>query len=94
MLKRGGGVRDIRYRKLSEDMAVVELLVDVCDSMGANIVNTICEATSPFILECLEQGQAGIRILSNLCTERMTFSSFSLPIDKLDWKGIKGAKVA
>jgi hydroxymethylglutaryl-CoA reductase len=53
MIKRGGGVQDIRYRQLSTDMAVVELLVNVCDSMGANIINTICESTAPFLLTLL-----------------------------------------
>ena len=43
MVKRGGGVEDIRIRILDSDMIVVELLVNVCDSMGANIVNTIAE---------------------------------------------------
>jgi len=49
MLKRGGGVVDLRWRKLAEDMLVVELLVDVQEAMGANVINTIAEATSPFI---------------------------------------------
>ena len=47
MVKRGGGVEDIRVRQLGEQnkdaMIVVELLVNVCDSMGANVVNTIAE---------------------------------------------------
>lgn len=30
-------------------MAVVDLYINVCDSMGANIVNTICESISPYI---------------------------------------------
>lgn len=50
MVKRGGGVEDIRVRGLGEGMMVVELLINVCDSMGANVVNTIAEQTSPFIL--------------------------------------------
>jgi len=54
MVKRGGGVEDIRVRQLGEAskdaMIVVELLVNVCDSMGANVVNTIAEQTSPFIV--------------------------------------------
>ena len=37
-------------------MAVVEVLVDVCDSMGANIVNTVCEAAAPYIQQLLGQG--------------------------------------
>jgi len=34
-------------------MIVVELLVNVCDSMGANVVNTIAEQTSPFLQKVL-----------------------------------------
>jgi hydroxymethylglutaryl-CoA reductase len=56
---------------------VVELLVNVKDSMGANVVNTIAEHTAPFIQEqILKQGRVGIKILSNLCTERMTMVEF------------------
>ena len=49
MVERGGGVVDLRFRKLSEDMMVVELLVNVCESMGANVINSIAESTAPFI---------------------------------------------
>mgnify|MGYP003695101735 CR=1 FL=1 len=94
MVKRGGGVEDIRYRELGEQMMVVELLVNVCESMGANVVNSVAEATSPFILNLLGQGQIGVRILTNLCTERMCLSEFSMPVDKLAWKGVPGKEVA
>jgi degradative hydroxymethylglutaryl-CoA reductase len=53
MVKRGGGVEDIRVRNLGDQMIVVELLVNVCDSMGANVVNTIAEQTSPYLLEII-----------------------------------------
>ena len=43
MVDRGGGVEDLRFRKLAEDMMVVELLVNVCESMGANVINSIAE---------------------------------------------------
>ena len=49
MLKRGGGVVNVRHKQLCKDMVVVELLVNVCDSMGANVINSVCEATAPFI---------------------------------------------
>ncbi len=46
MVKRGGGVSDIRVRQLngvnSKEYAI-DLVVNVCDAMGANIVNTLCE---------------------------------------------------
>jgi hydroxymethylglutaryl-CoA reductase len=53
MVKRGGGVEDIRVRVLGDKMIVVELLVNVCDSMGANVVNTIAELTSPYLMQVL-----------------------------------------
>jgi hydroxymethylglutaryl-CoA reductase len=47
MVRRGGGVEDIRIRTLgdaqNDQMIVIELLVNVQDSMGANVVNTIAE---------------------------------------------------
>ena len=49
MVERGGGVEDIRFRDLGDQMLVVELLVNVCESMGANVINSVAEATSPFI---------------------------------------------
>ena len=49
MVRRGGGVEDLRIRKLDDSMLVIELLVNVCESMGANIINTIAENTSPYI---------------------------------------------
>jgi len=77
MVARGGGVEDLRFRKLSGSSIVVELLVNVQDSMGANVINTIAEWTAPYLqAEVLGQARIGIRILSNLCTERMTLSSF------------------
>jgi hydroxymethylglutaryl-CoA reductase len=49
MVNRGGGVEDLRFRKLSSNIMVVELLVNVCDSMGANVINSIAEFTAPYI---------------------------------------------
>ena len=94
MVRRGGGVEDIRVRKLSGDMIVIELLINVCESMGANIINTVAENTSPFISEILKQGRVGIRILSNLCTERLTISKFTIPVKELAWKNASGREVA
>ena len=49
MVKRGGGVESVRFKNLNEEMLVVELLVNVKDSMGANVINSIAEHTAPFI---------------------------------------------
>ena len=62
---------DLRVRELkSPHMLLVELLVDVKDSMGANIVNSMCEALASLI-ESLTEGKVNLRIVSNLATERL-----------------------
>ena len=93
MVRRGGGCEGLRVRALGEGMLVVELLVNVCDSMGANVVNTIAEAAAPFLIRVLGQGRAGIRILSNLCTERLTMAEFRVPVKSMGWKGLEGSEV-
>ncbi len=47
MRGRGGGLREIRAKKLEpradgSKMVIVELVVDVCEAMGANKINTLC----------------------------------------------------
>lgn len=51
-------------------MLVVELLVDAKDSMGANVVDSMCEAIAPTI-ESLTKGKVNLRIVSNLATRRL-----------------------
>lgn len=51
-------------------MFIVELLVDVKDSMGANVVDSMTEAVAPLI-ESLTHGKANLRIVSNLATKRL-----------------------
>lgn len=48
MVERGGGVKQIDLRKLkSNDKGrssySLDIIVDVCDAMGANIINTLAE---------------------------------------------------
>ncbi len=73
LVKFGGGARKIEAREINSirgKMFVVHLFVDVRDAMGANAVNTMCEALSPK-LEELTGGTARLRILSNLAVERV-----------------------
>jgi len=82
MVKRGGGVINIRHWRIfhsdiqGQDVMVIELLIDVKEAMGANVTNTVCEGISPYIQSLLENSKVGLRILSNLCVERMTRSEF------------------
>jgi hydroxymethylglutaryl-CoA reductase len=68
----GGGVVDLEVRELSTNrgiMLIVHLLVNVLDAMGANVVNTMAEAVTPY-LEELTGGKIYLRIVSNLATHR------------------------
>jgi hydroxymethylglutaryl-CoA reductase len=51
-------------------MIIVELIVDTHDAMGANIVNTICEAIAQEI-ESITGCQTVLKILSNYATRRL-----------------------
>ncbi|HDD56925.1 MAG TPA: hydroxymethylglutaryl-CoA reductase, degradative, partial [Thermoplasmatales archaeon] len=69
----GGGARDIEIRIVGdskEKMMILHLLVDVRDAMGANAVNTMCEALAP-IVEDITEGKARLKILSNLADRRL-----------------------
>ena len=77
LLSNSGGVRDITAKIISgtsEPMLIVELHVDCRDAMGANIVNTMCEALAP-IIEDITGGSVFLRIVSNLSVERLVRAS-------------------
>ncbi|MBA3531303.1 MAG: hydroxymethylglutaryl-CoA reductase, degradative [Ardenticatenales bacterium] len=70
----GGGARDLEVRHLPDTpvgpMLIVHLLLDTRDAMGANAINTTCEALAPRI-EALTGGRVNLRILSNLADRRL-----------------------
>jgi len=69
----GGGAKDIEVRILDSPlgkMLITHLIVDVRDAMGANAVNTMCEALAP-VLEDLTGGTIRLKILSNLADKRI-----------------------
>lgn len=70
----GGGAKDLEVRVLEDNdrnkMIVTHIFVDVRDAMGANAVNTMCEALAP-ILEELTGGYIRLKILSNLADRRI-----------------------
>lgn len=69
LVARGGGARDLELHALDlpsgEQTLVVHLLVDTCDAMGANLVNTMCEAVAAALAK-LSGGTVAMSILSNL----------------------------
>jgi hydroxymethylglutaryl-CoA reductase len=74
LAERGGGPVALEVRPLAASgpdggMLVVHLHVDCRDAMGANLVNTLCEALADQVAE-LAGGRPGLRILSNLTDGR------------------------
>ena len=65
----GGGAKDLDIRSIN-GMVIVHLLIDVRDAMGANAVNTMCEAVAPLI-EKITNGRVLFRIISNLADQRI-----------------------
>jgi hydroxymethylglutaryl-CoA reductase len=63
-------------------MLIVHLLYDCGDAMGANAVNTACEALAPR-LEALTEGRANLRILSNLSDRRLAWATCTIRADLL-----------
>ncbi|MCK5261002.1 MAG: hydroxymethylglutaryl-CoA reductase, degradative [Thermoplasmatales archaeon] len=81
----GGGAKDLEIRILDSPigkMIVIHLIVDVRDAMGANAVNTMCEALAP-ILEDISGGKVRLKILSNLADKRIVKSKAVFDKEKM-----------
>lgn len=65
----GGGAVDLEVLEQDEFLEV-RLIVNVLDAMGANAVNSMCEAIAPE-LEKLAKGKALMRIISNYAVKRI-----------------------
>lgn len=96
MVARGGGARDVEIHPFTDTpmgpMLVIHLLIDCRDAMGANAINTMCEAVAP-ILEELSGGKAMLRILSNLTDQRLATAKVRIAPQSLERDGISGDEV-
>jgi hydroxymethylglutaryl-CoA reductase len=68
---------DLQVRQLRDkspnnmgNMLLVELVIDTKDAMGANAINTMCEAIAPHVA-AITGGEVVLKILSNYATRRM-----------------------
>src|SRR5205809_3376792 len=96
MSARGGGAKDVEVRLIrvgAETHAIVHLIVDTQDAMGANLINTMCEGVAPLI-ERITGGRVRLRILSNLADLRLARASCRIPFEALTDFGFSGAEVA
>lgn len=85
LVKRGGGVTGIQVRILDRPdglkMAVVHVLANPCDAMGANIINQVCEFLKTPIEEMTGE-KVTMCILSNLVDTKLTKAEIVL--EKID----------
>lgn len=93
IVKRGGGARAIKLRILAPDLISLDLIVDVKEAMGANMLNTMLEACATYL-----QTELGldvlISILSNYATRCLAKATCALPVELLTRNGLSGAKIA
>jgi len=97
MVARGGGARELEINihpptSTSPEMFIVQLIVDTRDSMGANLVNSMCEEVAPLI-EDLTGGAVFLRILSNLVDRSMVVAEAVIPLAELARGGYSGEDV-
>ncbi|PNX47555.1 MAG: hydroxymethylglutaryl-CoA reductase, degradative [Thermoplasmata archaeon M9B1D] len=93
LVKFGGGAKDLEVRILYSPlgkMVVTHLIVDVRDAMGANAVNTMCEALAPMIEE-LTGGKIRLKILSNLADKRIVKAKAVFDKEKMGGEDVVNA---
>jgi hydroxymethylglutaryl-CoA reductase len=96
LVKLGGGAKDLETRVVNSrigPMLVVHLLVDCKDAMGANAVNTMCEALAPKIEE-ITGGKVLLRIISNLADRRLVKAEAVVNKEDLEGEGVVDGIVA
>jgi hydroxymethylglutaryl-CoA reductase len=90
MVARGGGCRAITARVVDAGVVVAEIDLDVGDAMGANLVDTVAEATAPALAR-LAGGRVGMRILTNLPRGRRARARCEVPADAIGGDAIADA---
>ncbi len=93
IVERGGGPREIEVRDLGSGYVVTQILVDVRDAMGANMLNTVAEAVGDRVAE-LCAGTLGLRILTNYCDRRLTRVTARNPVADFACRRASGPEAA
>jgi hydroxymethylglutaryl-CoA reductase len=93
----GGGAKDLEAQVIPDspigEMLIAHLIYDCRDAMGANTVNTACEAVAPLVEE-ITGGRVNLRILSNFADRRLASARCRVPVDALEKEGYAGGEVA
>jgi hydroxymethylglutaryl-CoA reductase len=91
-----GEAREVETRIVPESpvgpMLVIHVLYNCRDAMGANMVNTACEALAPLVEE-ITGGRVNLRILSNLADRRLARARCVIPARVLETNELPGSIV-
>lgn len=86
---RSSKVEDIEVRTVKDEsplemgtMIIVELIINTRDAMGANIINTMCEAVGQAI-ETITGGRTILKILSNYSVRRLVRCKATFPKNQI-----------
>lgn len=87
LVARGGGVRELQVRRIERPdggiMAVIHVLADTCEAMGANIINQVCEyLKGPIEVDTHEK--VTMCILSNLVDTKLTRSHVVMRLEDIE----------
>jgi len=77
---------DLQFKRLDTavgKMLIVEIFADVRDSMGANLIDSMCELLAPTIAR-ITGGRTLLRILSNFATRRTVNVTARVPVNSID----------
>lgn len=92
----GGGFCDLDVRLLETPggtMVITHIIVDTCDAMGANAVNTMAERLAPDLARWTG-GRALLRILSNLADRRVVRARATWSCAAIGGEQVRDAMIA
>ncbi|GEN95646.1 hydroxymethylglutaryl-CoA reductase, degradative [Pediococcus ethanolidurans] len=93
IVKRGGGAKKIRVRKLAHQFISLDIFIDTKEAMGANMINAMLEAVAKLLK--VKLGQTSLMaILSNLADECLATATCRIPVKVLTTKQLNGKEVA
>lgn len=69
---KNAGAKSIELHYINNEL-IINLIIDVADAMGANIINTMLEYISGYIEE-ITGAKSNLRIMSNLTPERIAYA--------------------
>lgn len=93
IVRRGGGARSVKLKILADDLLALYLAVDVREAMGANMLNTMLEATAEFLRKRLK-ADVLFAILSNYATDSLVSAKCSIGVETLAKNGVDGCEIA